>query len=252
MSAGAPSPLRVLIVDDEELSRRVLREFLSAHDDVEIAGECENGFEAVRAVAECAPDLLLLDVQMPKLDGFEVLELLDREVAVVFVTAYDEHAIRAFEVHAVDYLLKPVSPERLAQAIARVRTRRGAPAGLPLARLIADARPDAARPAERLLVRDGTKVHVIQAERLDYAVARDDYVELHAEGRTFLKHQTLAELETQLDPARFVRIHRSYLVNVERIAKIEPYAKDSRVAVLQDGRELPLSRAGYARIRDRS
>ena len=243
--------LRTLIVDDEELARRVLREFLAAHADVEIVGEAANGFEAVRVASELDPDLLFLDIQMPKLDGFEVLELLDRAPAVVFVTAFDEHAIRAFEVHAVDYLLKPVSPERLGQALSRVRERHGAAPATPLAQLVAAARPDAPRPVERLLVRDGAKVHVIQAERLDYAVARDDYVELFADGRSFLKHQTLADLEAQLDRARFVRIHRSYLVNVERIAKIEPYAKDSRVAVLKDGRELPMSRAGYARIRDR-
>jgi two-component system LytT family response regulator len=243
--------LRVLLVDDEELARRVLREYLSRIPDVEIVGECANGYEAVRAVSESKPDLLFLDVQMPKLDGFEVLELLDRDVAVVFVTAFDEHAIRAFEVHAVDYLLKPVSEERLSRALARVRER-GLGNGVSAARLASDAKPDAPKPADRLLVRDGTRVHVIQAEQLDYAVARDDYVELHAGGRDYLKHQTLNDLEAQLDPARFVRTHRSYLVNVERIAKIEPYAKDSRIAVLQDGTQIPLSRAGYARIRERS
>jgi two-component system LytT family response regulator len=243
--------LRVLLVDDEELARRVLREFLSRDPDVEIVGECANGYEAVRAVSETKPDLLFLDVQMPKLDGFEVLELLDRDVAVVFVTAFDEHAIRAFEVHAVDYLLKPVGEERLSRALARVREG-GLGAGISPGKLAADAKPDAPKPADRLLVRDGTRVHVIQASLLDYAVARDDYVELHAGGREYLKHQTLNDLEAQLDPARFVRTHRSYLVNVERIAKIEPYAKDSRIAVLQDGTQLPLSRTGYARIRERS
>lgn len=245
--------LRVLLVDDEELARRVLREYLSRLDDVEIVGECENGFEAVRAVSETKPDLLFLDVQMPKLDGFEVLELLDRDVAVVFVTAFDEHAIRAFEVHAVDYLLKPVAEERLGRALARVRERgMGAGGGFSATQLAAEAKPDQPKPADRLLVRDGTRVHVIQAAELDYAVARDDYVELHAAGREYLKHQTLNDLEAQLDPSRFVRTHRSYLVNVERIAKIEPYAKDSRIAVLQDGTQIPLSRAGYARIRERS
>jgi len=247
---SAPTPLRVLLVDDEELARRVLREYLSRDPGVEIVGECANGFEAVRAVSETKPDLLFLDIQMPKLDGFEVLELLDRDVAVVFVTAFDEHAIRAFEVHAVDYLLKPVSEEKIGRALARVRER--GVAGPPVSRLVADAKPDQPRPIDRLLVRDGTRVHVIQASELDYAVARDDYVELHSGGKDFLKHQTLNDLEAQLDPARFVRTHRSYLVNVERIAKIEPYAKDSRIAVLHDGTQIPLSRAGYARIREHS
>jgi two-component system, LytTR family, response regulator len=248
---SADASLRVLLVDDEELARRVLREYLSRHENIEIVGECENGYEAVRAVTETKPDLLFLDVQMPKLDGFEVLELLDRRVAVIFVTAFDEHAIRAFEVHAVDYLLKPVAEERLARALARVRER-AVGGGVSPTQLAADAKPDTPKPADRLLVRDGTKVHVIQAHQLDYAVARDDYVELHAGGREFLKHQTLSDLEGQLDPDRFVRTHRSYLVNVERIAKIEPYAKDSRIAILQDGTQIPLSRTGYARIRERS
>jgi len=245
--------LRVAIVDDEELARRVLREYLAAHPDVEIVAECANGFEAVQAVAERSPDLLLLDVQMPKLDGFEVLELIERDLPVIFVTAYDEYAVRAFEVHAVDYLLKPFAPERLAAALHRARRRAAgaSPRPLPLAELRAAAGA-ARRPLERILVRDGSRVHVILVDRLDYAAARDDYVSLRSEGKEFLKHQTLAELEGQLDPARFVRIHRGYLLNVDRLAKIELYAKDSRVAVLADGTQLPLSRAGYARLREMS
>jgi two-component system LytT family response regulator len=254
MTEGRPGErLRVAIVDDEELARRLLREYLAAHPDVEIVAECANGFEAVQAVAEKEPDLLLLDVQMPKLDGFEVLELLERDVPVIFVTAYDEYAVRAFDVHAVDYLLKPVAPERLAEALARARARAaGVPRRpLPLAE-IRSAAHAAPRPLERILVRDGSRVHVILVDRLDYAEARDDYVCLRSGGKEFLKHQALAELEGQLDPARFVRIHRGYLLNLDRLAKIELYAKDSRVAVLSDGTQLPLSRAGYARLRELS
>jgi two-component system LytT family response regulator len=239
MSQERPAArLRVAIVDDEELARRVLREYLAAHPDVEIVAECANGFEAVQAVSEREPDLLLLDVQMPKLDGFEVLELLERDVPVIFVTAYDEYAVRAFEVHAVDYLLKPFAPGRLAEALARARTRiaAGPRRPLPLAEIRAAAGA-APRPLERILIRDG---------------ARDDYVCLRSGGKEFLKHQTLTELEGQLDAARFVRIHRGYLLNLDRLAKIELYAKDSRVAVLADGTQLPLSRAGYARLRELS
>jgi two-component system LytT family response regulator len=244
--------LRVIVVDDEEPARLVLREHLALHPDVEIVAECANGFDAVQAVAEKQPDLLFLDVQMPKLDGFEVLELLERELPVIFVTAYDEYAIRAFDAHAVDYLLKPFTPGRLAEALARARGRTGAGRPLPLGALRAAARPGPAPRIERLLVRDGARVHVIPADRLDYAEARDDYVGLHSGGREFLKHQTLAELEGQLDPARFVRVHRSYLLNLDRLARIERYAKDSRVAILADGTQLPLSRAGYARLRELS
>lgn len=247
-----PKALRVLIVDDEAPARALLREYLGAHAGLEVAGECENGFEAVKAIGEAKPDLVFLDVQMPKLDGFEVLELLEDPPAVVFATAYDEFALRAFEVHAVDYLLKPYGRERLAEALARVRERlasAGAPVRTPPSRLAAAARPPGQH-AERLLVRDGVKVHVVPVDRLDYLEAQDDYVAIHAEGRTWLKHESLADLAEGLDPARFVRTHRSYVVNVERIARIELYAKDSRVAILADGRQLPVSRTGYARLRE--
>jgi len=249
--AAEGASMRVLVVDDEELARRVVSEYLRAHPDVEIVGECANGFEAVKAVAELSPDLLLLDVRMPKLDGFEVLELLEHPVAVVFVTAYDDQALRAFDVHAVDYVLKPVSPERLAEALGRARARiaRTPPAaGLPLASLRAASRA-AGEYVERVLVRDGPRVHVIPVDRLDYVEAQDDYIGLRSGGKTYLKQQTLAEIESALDPARFVRIHRSYILNVARLAKIELYAKDSRAAILTDGARLPLSRAGYQKLK---
>jgi len=245
-----PENLRVVVVDDEPLARAVVREYLSTHPGIEIVAECANGFEAVKAVSELSPDLLFLDVQMPKLSGFEVLELLGREVPVIFTTAYDQYALRAFEVHAVDYLLKPFSEDRFAEALSRARERR-------LARAQGSADPevealtDAIRskgPLERVLIRDGAQVHVLPVERIDYVEAQDDYVSFAADGRQYLKDQTLATLEAQLDPARFVRIHRSYLLNIERIARVELYAKDSRVAILRDGRRLPVSRAGYARL----
>ncbi len=249
-------PLRVLLVDDEAPARALLREYLGAHPDLEVVGECANGFEAVKTIGETRPDLVFLDVQMPKLDGFEVLELLDDPPAVVFATAYDEFALKAFEVHAVDYLLKPFGRERLGEALARVRERLAPTAGAaPVppppspAKLAAAARPPGQH-LERLLVRDGARVHVIPVERLDYLEAQDDYVAIHAEGKTWLKHEALADLAEHLDPARFVRTHRSYVVHVERIARLELYAKDSRVAILHDGRELPVSRTGYARLRE--
>ena len=241
--------IRALIVDDEEPARVILREYLAGVADVEVVAECANGFEAVRSATELRPDLLLLDVQMPKLDGFEVLDLLDPGPAVIFVTAYDEYALRAFEIHAVDYLLKPFPPERLAAAIERARERIGSAPAVLASALASSARAPGAF-AERILVRDGSRVRVIPVERLDYAEAQDDYVALRSEGKTSLKQQTMAELEASLDPARFVRVHRSYVVNVERLARIEPYAKDSRIAVLADGTKIPVSRAGYARLKE--
>jgi two-component system, LytTR family, response regulator len=240
---------RAVIVDDEPLARDVLRELLAAHDDIEIVAECANGFQAIKAVAELSPDLLLLDVQMPKLDGFDVLELIGTRIPTIFVTAFDTYALRAFEVHAVDYLLKPFGAERLAEALgrARERLRRDDP---PLAGLLTTVRAGRA-PLERILIRDRSDVHVIPAAKVDYIEAQDDYVALKAGGRSHLKEQTLAELESLLDPERFVRIHRRYLLNVARLAKITQSVSGSRIAILADGTELPISRSGFARLRER-
>lgn len=240
--------LRTLVVDDEELARQVMRELLRAHPEIEVIAECKNGLEAVKAVTEHRPDLLFLDVQMPKLTGFDVLELIGAEVPVIFVTAYDEYAMKAFEVNAVDYLLKPVGKERLAAALQRVRTRSAEKPPVPVpVELSAAARP-AGQFAERLVVKDGTRVTLIPVAKLEYAEAQDDYVALASEGKKHLKQQTIASLEAALDPRQFVRIHRSYVVNLERVTRIEPYGKDSRVAVLSTGVRLPVSRAGYARL----
>ena len=239
--------LRVAIVDDEDLARTVVREYLAGIADVEVVAECANGFEAVKAVSELQPDLLILDVQMPKLNGFEVLELVSRDVAVVFVTAYDQYAIRAFEVHAVDYLLKPFGADRLAAAIDRVRERLGRGETLPVQPLAKEGSP-APGYTPRILVRDGPRVHVLPVEKIDYVQAQDDYVCFRCEGREYLKEQTLGELETTLDPAKFVRIHRSFVLNVDRLARVELDERENRMAILGDGTRLPISRAGHARL----
>jgi two-component system LytT family response regulator len=253
VSAGSERRrIGAVIVDDEELARGLLREYLDSIPDIEILAECANGFEAVKSIAEHKPDIVFLDVQMPKLDGFEVLELIDPSIAVIFVTAYDQYAMRAFDAHAVDYLLKPFALDRFEKALGRARQRLGEK--MPVApRLSAPELSTAARPPQqylqRIVVKDGARVHVIPVERLDYAEAQDDYVSLHSQGKSHLKQQTISSLESALDPERFVRIHRSIIVNLERVAKIEPYAKDSRVAVLSDGTQLPVSRAGYDRLK---
>jgi two-component system LytT family response regulator len=233
--------LKAVIVDDEELARGYLRELLRPHPEIEIVADCGNGFEAVKAIAETEPDLLFLDVQMPKLDGFEVLELIDpaRAPVVIFVTAYDQYAMRAFDAHAADYLLKPFDTSRFERALERARSRLGE------RRVMPEIAP-AVR--ERIVVKDGTKVHVIPLGKLDYVEAQDDYVALHSEGKSYLKQQSIASVEAMLDPARFVRIHRSAIVNLERVARIEPYGKDSRLAILADGSRLPVSKMGYARL----
>lgn len=247
MSAGSEKKLRALIVDDEELARFVVRELVETHPEMEVVAECVNGFEAVKAVAEHKPDLLFLDVQMPKLTGFDVLELIGMEIPVIFVTAYDEFAMKAFEVHAVDYLLKPVGKERFEAALERAKERIAAKLPVP-AEIIAAARPPG-QFAERIVVKDGTRVTLIPCSKLDYAESQDDYVALASEGKKHLKQQTIASLDASLDPALFVRIHRSYLVNLEKVVRIEPYGKDSRMAILATGARLPVSKTGYARLK---
>ena len=243
-----PQPrLRVAIVDDEDLARAVVREYLAEVPEVEIVAECANGFEAVKAVAELRPDLLLLDVQMPKLNGFEVLELVGRDVAVIFVTAFDQYALRAFDVHAVDYLLKPFSAERLGEAIARARERARRGEKVPAQALAETARAGQSAPG-RILVRDGPRVHVLAIASIDYVQAQDDYVCFRCGGKDYLKEQTLAEVEASLDSQRFVRIHRSYILNLDRLARVELDARENRLAVLADGHKLPVSRSGYARL----
>jgi two-component system LytT family response regulator len=236
-----------VIVDDEELARGLVREMLKAHADVRVLAECANGFEAVKAVADLKPDLLFLDIQMPKLDGFEVLELVGRDIAVIFTTAYDTYAMRAFDAHAVDYLLKPFSAERFEKALDRAKQRLGEKTPDPV-ELAAAARPPE-QYLQRIVVKDGPSVHVIPVEKLDYVEAQDDYVALKSDKKTYLKQQTISSLECLLDPAVFIRIHRSHIVNLERVAKIEAYTKDSKIAVLRDGTQLPVSRAGYARLK---
>ena len=241
--------MRVIIVDDEDLARGSVREFLASTPGIEIVGECCNGFEAVKAITELKPDVVFLDVQMPKLTGFEVLDLLEVKPKVIFVTAYDSYAIRAFEVNAVDYLLKPFSRERFEKALARATGNAGE--GVPpdsLDGLLRGARTLQV-PLERILVRDGSRVHVIPARLVDHIEAQDDYVTIHSQGRKYLKLERLSELEAALDPKQFVRIHRSHIVNVDRMVRLETYAKESRIVVLADGTKLPVSRSGFEKLK---
>ncbi len=241
--------IRAVIVDDEDLARQIIREMLRTHSEIEVVGECSNGFEAVRMVGELKPDLLFLDIQMPKLDGFEVLELLGDNMAVIFATAYDEHALRAFEVHAVDYLLKPFRAERFDAALQRAKERIGKKMTATPDQLSSAARSDGEY-AERVVVKDGTRVQIIPVAKLDYAEAQDDYVALATQGKKYLKQQTISSVEASLDPKSFVRIHRSYVVNLERVTRLEPFGNDTHVVILHDGSRLPVSRTGYKRLQE--
>lgn len=245
--------MRVIIVDDEELARALVREFLGSHADIAIVAECANGFEAVKAITELAPDLVFLDIQMPKLNGFEVVELAGRKTRYLFVTAYDQYALKAFEIHAVDYLLKPFSQQRFNEALAHARTSIAISAGqsagnIPAVDAVLQELAQRSKPLERVLIRDGARVHVLACEQIDYIEAQDDYVCIRAAGKAYLKSQRMADLESQLDPAAFVRIHRSYIVNIASVSRIEQ-GKDSHTAILKDDTRIPVSRSGYQKIR---
>jgi len=245
--------IKAIIVDDEALARESLRGALMEFEDIEIINECVNGFDAVREVHRSGPDLMFLDIQMPRLDGFDVVELLGKEAPfIIFVTAYDEYALRAFDAEALDYLLKPVNPKRLQKSIERVRekilSRDGVPGvGESMERLIQQRRERLA-PLGRVLIRDGSAVHIIPVEDIIYFEAEEDYVRIHTGEQTYLKLDSMANLETKLDPRNFCRLHRSFLLNIDYLVKIEPYSKDSRIAKLKNGKTLPISRSGYNRL----
>ena len=239
---------RVLIVDDEELARAVVREHLAAHPDIEIIGEAANGFEAVKLATELKPDLVFLDIQMPKLDGFEVMALLEGNPAVIFVTAFDQHALRAFDAHAADYLLKPFSKERFDAALDKARRAVGSKLPSDFAPALQSSARDG-KPLDRIVVKDGPRVTIVPLDKLDFIQAQDDYVLLKTEGRELLKQQTLSSLEGQLDATRFIRIHRSYILNIERLTRLEQDGKEHWEAVLHDGKRIPVSKNGYQRLR---
>jgi two-component system LytT family response regulator len=233
-----------LIVDDEPLARHLVRDYLRAHPDIAIAGEAENGLQAVKDMATLNPDLVFLNIQMPKLNGLEVLEASQRRSGVIFTTAYDSHALQAFDLHAVDYLLKPFSQARFDEAVQKARALLGQPqAGLDS--LLADT----GQRLTRVLIRDREQVHVVAVETIDYVEAQDDYIRIHAAQRAYLKTQRLADLEARLDPATFVRVHRSYLINLASLVALERNGSDSHVACLRSGQRIPVSRSGYERLR---
>lgn len=241
------STLRVVVADDEPLARELLCEMLSELGGVHIVEQCDNGLAAVRACQVHSPDLIFLDVQMPKLDGFEVLEVLDQPVPVVFVTAYDEYAVRAFEKEAVDYLLKPFSKERLEKALQKWRRFGGRSSGTP--GLAAEARPPGTY-VERIAVKEGSDIGVIPVQELEWVRSEDDYIRLASRGREWLKHQSLQSLEESLNPSWFVRIHRTCLVNASLVTKVEPETRDRFWVFLKDGTMLPASRPGEKRLRE--
>ena len=251
MSSPA-KPLQALIVDDEPLARFLIREFLAPHADIEIAAECDNGLEAVKQIAALAPDLVFLDIHMPRLDGLEVLEASGLRRGVIFTTAHDQHAIKAFELHAVDYLLKPFSKARFNDALARARgllrlaasPHEAAAQGSALDTLVATK----SAPLARVLVPDREQVHVIAVDKIDCIESQGDYLAVHSGGKCYLKRQRLSEIETLLDDKQFLRVHRSFIINLAQLQSIEKHGSDGHAARLRSGQRVPISRSGYERL----
>jgi len=242
--------IRVLIIDDEPLARMVVKEYLQQFSQFEVLQECNDGFEGLKAIQLHQPDLVFLDVQMPKINGFEMLELVEQAPAVIFTTAFDEYAIKAFETHAVDYLLKPFSKDRFNKAIEKYLA--NAPS-MPKTRQVTEELLETAAqsPAqhERIVVKTGTKVKIIPVQDVEYLAADDDYVSVYTAEGSFLKNKTMNFFEQTLDPRQFVRVHRSYMIAIPQITRIDPYEKDAHLAILKSGAKIPVSKTGYGKLK---
>jgi two-component system LytT family response regulator len=242
--------IKTIIIDDEPLARSLLRGYLSEIDEVEVLGEYENGFDGLKGIMEMKPDLIFLDIQMPKLNGFEMLELLDEIPQVIFITAYDQYAVKAFERNAVDYLLKPYSPERLRDAIERASRfiHSPDPKG-PMERLMQEHQ-ESAEVIDRIAVKTGTKIRIIYVDEIRYLESQDDYVMIYTDDGRYLKQHTMKYLEKHLPPHSFVRVHRSYIVRLDFVDQIELYERDSYIVKLKNSQTIPVSKSGYNRLRD--
>lgn len=240
--------MKVIIVDDEPLARSVVTEYLQPFPHLTIVAECNDGFEGLKAIQQHRPDLIFLDIQMPKINGFEMLELVEAPPAVIFTTAFDQYAIRAFEAHAVDYLLKPFSQERFDKSVEKWLAQTPAQKTKGIEELIQSPSLLPSQ-AERIVVKTGGKISIIGTHRVKYIEAADDYVKIHTAEGVFLKNKTLGFYERSLPSSTFVRTHRSYLVNIHEITRIEPYEKESHLAILRSGERLAVSKAGYAKLK---
>lgn len=237
--------IRTIIIDDEPLAAGVVKEFLAELPEFEVVAICQDGFQGLKAIQEWKPDLIFLDVQMPKITGFEMLELVDNPPAVIFTTAYDEYAVKAFDARAIDYLMKPFSKSRFRQAVERFLKNRTSEA----VQEEVDGLDNLAEKNHRLVVRVKNEIKVIPTSEVRFFEAQDDYVEIHTAEGKFLKKMTMKSLEQALEEGKFVRTHRSFLVNIDQITKIEPYERDSYLLMLISGEKIPLSKSGYSRLR---
>lgn len=241
--------MRVILIDDEPLARSVVIEYLQSWPQIEIIQECSDGFEGVKAIAQHEPDLIFLDIQMPKINGFEMLELIDQPPSVIFTTAFDEYAIKAFEEHAIDYLLKPFTKERFDRAVQKwLDSKPTAEARKDTSQILDNIQTSFPK-NERVVVKTGNKIKIIPVNDIIFLAADDDYVKIHTAEGSFLKNKTMAYFEKLLGEGNFVRVHRSYIVKIDEITRIDPYEKESHLAILKSGEKIPVSKTGYPKLR---
>jgi two-component system, LytTR family, response regulator len=240
---------KVIIIDDEPLARSIVIEYIQHFPDLVVSQVCSNGFEGIKAIQQYKPDLIILDIQMPKINGFEMLELIENPPAVIFATAFDEYAIKAFEAHAIDYLLKPFNQDRFEKAIKKWREQKNSSAGEKQTKQLLDDVSLTAPQNERIVIKDGSKIKIIPIQDVHYLEAADDFVKVFTKEGYFLKNKTMSHFEQVLDPSQFVRSHRSYIVNLQQITRIDPYEKDNHVAILRSGAKVPVSRTGYPKLK---
>ena len=240
--------INVILIDDEPLAQSIVREYLQSYPEFNVIQACNDGFEGVKAITQHKPDLIFLDIQMPKINGFEMLELLEQPPAVIFTTAFDEYAIKAFEAHAIDYLLKPFSKERFDKAIQKWLLQKNMTQQKPAAALLnQDIRQGEER--NRIVVKEGSNIKIIPVHDIHYIEAYDDYVKIFTQKEMFLKKKTMSFYEQSLAPSQFVRVHRSYIIALQQLTKIEPLEKDTHLALLKNGVKIPLSKSGYLKLK---
>ena len=241
--------MKALIIDDEPLARSIIKEFLQSYPNIEIAEECSDGFEGVKAIHQHQPDIIFLDIQMPKINGFEMLEIIDNPPATIFTTAFDEYAIKAFESHAVDYLLKPFSKARFDKAIQKWLGQTNIAQQKSNTQSLLESVAQSPAQSQRVVVKTAGRIKIIPVEEIHYLEASDDYVKLHTKEGSFLKNRTMGYFEQMLDARLFTRTHRSYMVNLQQITRIEPYEKESYLAILKSGAQVPVSKTGYSKLK---
>lgn len=243
--------MKAILIDDEPLARSVIKEYLSSYPQIEIISECNDGFEGVKAIMQLRPDLIFLDIQMPKINGFEMLELLEEPPPVIFTTAFEEYALKAFEAHAIDYLLKPFHKERFSKAVDKwlqIGPTKDLANETQTTELLETTALSPLQ-QDRVVVKTGTKIQVVPVADIIYLEADDDYVNIHTAYGSFLKNRTMRFFEQLLNPEQFIRIHRSYIVNVPQIVRIDPYEKETHIALLKSGDKVMISKSGYSRLK---